>query len=187
MTPAGWLDEARTDLASERILDAAESLFHERGVARVTVEDVARAAGCSRATVYRYFEDRTALRVAFVHRHTRRLSAEVAEAVAGIDDQDERMVEAVIQSVEAVRSRPALLAWFRSGNAELTADLVLGSPVIHAAAAGLIDTVDCVERGYQAEWLVRIVVSFLMFPASTPEQERTLVERFVVPVLSSPA
>jgi len=41
----------------DRILDAAGELFAARGVSAVEMTDIARAAGCSRATLYRYFED----------------------------------------------------------------------------------------------------------------------------------
>ncbi|HPY25671.1 MAG TPA: helix-turn-helix domain-containing protein, partial [Mycobacterium sp.] len=43
---------------SARILHAAGELFAERGVDAVEMQDIARAAGCSRATLYRYFENR---------------------------------------------------------------------------------------------------------------------------------
>ena len=45
------------------------------------MNEIARAAGCSRATLYRYFENREALRTAYVHRETHRLS----RAIDGAD------------------------------------------------------------------------------------------------------
>ncbi|MFC7500779.1 helix-turn-helix domain-containing protein, partial [Nocardioides sp. GCM10030258] len=51
-----WVD--RRAPAVERILDAAGGLFAERGVDVVAMSDIATAAGCSRATLYRYFPDR---------------------------------------------------------------------------------------------------------------------------------
>src|ERR1700730_16821569 len=38
-----------------RLADAALRCFARQGVAKTTLDDVARAAGCSRATVYRVF------------------------------------------------------------------------------------------------------------------------------------
>lgn len=43
------------------ILDAAEALFFERGVARTTLDEVARSAGVSRGAVYWHFQDKVAL------------------------------------------------------------------------------------------------------------------------------
>jgi AcrR family transcriptional regulator len=45
----------------ERILDAARSLFAERGVEPVTMADVAATAGVARATVFNYFASKYAL------------------------------------------------------------------------------------------------------------------------------
>lgn len=69
--PNTWAQSARAD-AEERILDAASALFAERGVAAVGMDDIARAAGCSRATLYRYFANRELLRSAYVLREMSR-------------------------------------------------------------------------------------------------------------------
>ena len=41
-----------------RISDAAQRLFSQRGVTSVTVDDIAREAGYSKATLYVYFQDK---------------------------------------------------------------------------------------------------------------------------------
>ena len=84
--PNDWLAAHRTEAAADRILDAAEQLYTERDQASIGMNEIARAAGCSRATLYRYFENREALRTAYVHRETRRLSRAIKEQIGGIDD-----------------------------------------------------------------------------------------------------
>ena len=69
---------ARTERADAarnraRILDAARSLFAERGVRAVTLEEVARAAGVGKATLFRRFGDRGALFLALLDEHEREL------------------------------------------------------------------------------------------------------------------
>ena len=49
--PLSWLHDDRTQLAQNRILDAAGEAFVELGVAQASMEDVARFATCSRGTV----------------------------------------------------------------------------------------------------------------------------------------
>ena len=44
-----------------RILDAAELLFSERGIALTTLEQIARAAGVTRGAFYWHFKDKTAV------------------------------------------------------------------------------------------------------------------------------
>lgn len=53
---------------SESILDAAESLVFEKGFSAVTMDDVAKAAGYAKRSVYLYFADRDELFFALVKR-----------------------------------------------------------------------------------------------------------------------
>ena len=98
---ATWLGAAREELATTRILDAAGELFARDGVAPVGMAEVAEAAGCSRATLYRYFPKRDALRGAFVRREARRLGDELARKVAQTADPAKRFEAAVLGAVAA--------------------------------------------------------------------------------------
>ena len=81
-----WLAERRTEAAAERILDAAEELFTHNDAAAVGMNEIARAAGCSRATIYRYFENRDALYIAYVHREAHRVFRELGETLSRTAD-----------------------------------------------------------------------------------------------------
>ena len=65
-------DAARNRL---RVLSAAERLFAERGVAGVTMDDVAAAAGVGKGTLYRRFTDKGGLAVALLDERERELQA----------------------------------------------------------------------------------------------------------------
>ena len=91
MAANDWLSERRTEVAADRILDAAEELFTRHDPGSVGMNEIAKAAGCSRATLYRYFENREALRTAYVHRETYRLSDAIKEQISGIADPRERL------------------------------------------------------------------------------------------------
>ena len=54
---ADWLAESRTEAAADRILDAADALFASHDAASVGMNDIAKASGCSRATLYRLIKD----------------------------------------------------------------------------------------------------------------------------------
>ena len=84
MAANDWLSERRTEVAADRILDAAEELFTRHDPGSVGMNEIAKAAGCSRATLYRYFENREALRNAYVHRETHRLSEAIDDHIGGI-------------------------------------------------------------------------------------------------------
>lgn len=65
----------RADAArnTARVLEAAARLFAERGAADVSMEEIARAAGVGKATLYRRFPDRASIAVALLDAHERRL------------------------------------------------------------------------------------------------------------------
>jgi AcrR family transcriptional regulator len=65
----------RSDAARNRarVLDAAGRLFAAHGPSNVTMEDIARAAGVGRATLYRRYPDRAAIAVALLDEHERAL------------------------------------------------------------------------------------------------------------------
>lgn len=52
----------------ERLLDAAQEVFVEKGVSRSTLEDIARRAGCTRGAVYWHFENKLSLLTALLDR-----------------------------------------------------------------------------------------------------------------------
>jgi AcrR family transcriptional regulator len=66
---------ARARRTHDRILGCALRVFERRGHREATIDDIARAARASRATVYQYFESKTEILVAL----SVRLSASVLE------------------------------------------------------------------------------------------------------------
>ena len=56
------------DATREALLDAAEQVFLERGVARASLDEVARVAGCTRGAVHWHFGDKLGLFLALDER-----------------------------------------------------------------------------------------------------------------------
>ncbi|MBF6171600.1 TetR/AcrR family transcriptional regulator [Nocardia blacklockiae] len=178
----------RSAHAAERILDAAAELFAERGVAATGMADIAKAAGCSRATLYRYFDSRQAVRLAFVHREARRIGPAVLREIPADAAPGERVVAGVSAALRAVRSDPLLIAWFRPGDAGLTSEIAETSAVIEAIAGSLFAAEDGVtqeELSLRARWLTRIIVSLLTVPGRDDDEERELLRRFVAPLITA--
>jgi len=53
----------------ERIIDATERVIQQRGLARVTTKEIARAAGVAEGTLFKYFERKDDLLLAVVEEH----------------------------------------------------------------------------------------------------------------------
>ncbi|MGC4961595.1 TetR/AcrR family transcriptional regulator [Gordonia sp. DT218] len=191
-TPAAdWLAPERAELAAQRILDIAERMFVEKGVSAVTMRDIASATGCSRATLYRYYPGKSEVLAAYVDRAAAELGSAVGAATRHESDPGARLVAAVTTAVGGVRSNPALSAWFVSDAAGRSANLALLSPAIEEIAVGFLGDIapgtNPAEQRDRARWVVRVIVSLLTSPGETAAEEREMLQRFVVPVVTTGA
>ncbi|ORL15987.1 TetR/AcrR family transcriptional regulator [Prescottella equi] len=98
MAPRSTGIDRRFD-ARTAILAAAESCFARYGIAKTTMEDVAKAASMSRATVYRYFADREALVAESVVRRARARIDAARQFISGWPTIEERLVEGICQDI----------------------------------------------------------------------------------------
>jgi AcrR family transcriptional regulator len=99
----------RTELpadAREALLTAAEECFAQFGIAKTTMEDIARAASLSRATVYRYFADREALITELVVRRARANMDKAREYIKRWPTVEERIVEGICRDIRKGHSDP---------------------------------------------------------------------------------
>ncbi len=67
----------------DQILDAAERVLVERGLASAAIADVAHGAGVAKGTVYLYFDSKAELLAALRLRHIDRFKAALDEALIG--------------------------------------------------------------------------------------------------------
>lgn len=178
-----WTASARAG-AAERILDAASELFAERGVAAVGMDDIARAAGCSRATLYRYFPNRDQLRSAYVLREMTTALDHLAAGVPTAGDPQARLVSTVESAVHYVRGHPALMAWFASEDFAVGPVLVENAEALADAAArsSLGSGLPGLADPMTADWIVRVIVGLLSYPGPSAAYEREILVRFVGPL-----
>ena len=112
---------ARRDRGMNQVLDAMIDLFTQ-GNLDPTPEQVAALAGVSGRTVYRYFEDSTALMHAAIDRHFERISplAVIPQLGAGaLDERIARLVSARVRLFDAVASA------YRAASAKAPTDPIL--------------------------------------------------------------
>ena len=79
INPSAAAGTERADAARNRrkVLDAAARLFAERGVTDVSMDEIAKAAGVGKGTLYRRFGDRSGLAMAVLDSHDRLLQHEL--------------------------------------------------------------------------------------------------------------
>jgi AcrR family transcriptional regulator len=184
--PGDWLAARRTEVAADRILDAAGELFAQQEAATVGMHEIASAAGCSRATLYRYFENREALYTAYVHRESYRLYREMTEQITSLVDPRERLIEGMIASLRNVRESPALASWFSTAQRPIGAEMAEESEVIKALTEAFVISLgpdDPELVAHRSRWLVRVMTSLMLFPGHDADDERAMLEEFVVPMV----
>jgi AcrR family transcriptional regulator len=187
MAANNWLAARRNEVAADRILDAAEELFAEHDPGSIGMNEIARAAGCSRATLYRYFENRDALRTAYVHREAYRLHDAIKEKIGGFEDPRQRLIAGVTTTLRMVRESPPLASWFAATRPPIGGEVAEHSDVINAFVTAFLislgpDDPAVVER--RARWLVRVITSLLIFPGRDEADEQAMIEEFVVPIVA---
>jgi AcrR family transcriptional regulator len=96
------LDPAATHA---KILESATRLFYEKGTLAVGVNEVAEAAGVSKVTLYRHFENKDALVAEFLRRRSDRVSAWL-RAVSEQAEGPERVL-ALFDALERWFAEPA--------------------------------------------------------------------------------
>lgn len=151
---------------------ATAEIIAEDGPLAVRVEEVARRAGCSRATVYRYVADKDELvREVLVGR-----SAEIAERLEAEIDPDgdpaDWIVEGLLRHADAVRAEPWYQAVERQGATAAVARVGggvkalvgLAAPLVarfldRIAARGVLRTDITVEEA--TEWLIVVHLGLL--------------------------
>ncbi|MFI7004251.1 TetR/AcrR family transcriptional regulator [Nocardia sp. NPDC050175] len=168
----------RQALAIERIHAAAADLIGRNGMGGLTIDQVAAQAGCSRATVYRYVGGKSALRAAVLAGATARVAQLIQRSVAPLSGP-ERVAQAILAALTAVRADPVAVAFLNASTPQEIDAFLAGNPDLAATALALtgIATADPAA----GQWIVRVVLSLLFWPAPDPATERALVERFVVP------
>lgn len=193
---------ADASIARGQILDAAESTFRRYGVLKSTMDDIAREAGVSRPTLYRYFRDRDALVTALIEVRSRRLFDETREFLTRYDTVSEQLVEGLVHLVDLGRQDPLIrlivgpehLGWGAplAGSSELAADLTheMWSPVIDAARERGEIRPGTTNRDI-TDWIVLVelvLVGRMDFGAASDPDLRGFLTRLLLPgIVADPA
>ena len=184
---ASWVREGKADLAVQKILDGAARAFVDLGVSQAGMNEIARYAGCSRGTLYRYFGSRHELHLAFVSDRAMRLVAELQVELQAIEDPSEQLTAYILGAIRKVRENPSMSAWFEPAESGIAARMSRGSEVIASLAGAFESNIESqatslAASGMRARWVVRVIVSLLTMPGESEEEERLAVEHFVVPL-----
>jgi AcrR family transcriptional regulator len=170
------------------LLEAAYTCIGRYGIGKTTVEDVAREAGVSRATVYRHFPGgRDELMREVIAWETTRFFLRLAEAVAGIHDFADLLEEALLYAHEAVERHAVLQQVLATEPERLLPTLTVESGrICRQVAEFLVPYLEAAPRRraavgapQAADYIARMLLSWIGAPGrwdlTDREQVRALV------------
>lgn len=186
----------RPSASEQRLADALLRCMGRWGLAKTTIEDIAREAGMSRATAYRLYPGgKSAILEAAVRGEVVRLVEEVSSAAGQVPDPQDCIVCVVHHAACFLDQHDALR--FMCEHEPVVIEQLLGferADALLATAGELLVPVlaryfDIDDARRTAVWISRIVLSYLQTPS--PDIDLTdlgdvqrLVRTFVVPGLA---
>ncbi|WP_019925262.1 TetR/AcrR family transcriptional regulator [Nocardia sp. BMG111209] len=186
---------ADVEEARGQILEAAQATFQHFGLAKTTMDDIAKAAGVSRPTIYRYFRDRDTLIAELIRLRSRKLFVHGTKFVLERENFRDQLIDGLMFMVDHGRRDPLIrlivgpehmdLATTVVGTSRLASTLTLEmwGPIFDRARergelrAGITNEQAC-------EWLALvqlILVGRLDFEDPADPAHRLMLETFVLP------
>jgi AcrR family transcriptional regulator len=179
-----------------RITDAALRLVARYGLAKLTLDDLAREAGCSRATLYRYYPGKSAVLEAVVAAETARLRQGLDAALADVRTLDDALAAAAGFGAREFAGHAALQFLLAHEPGSVLPHLCFAGAdrllavMSEAVAPHLGRFLPTLSARRAGEWLARIVLSYGCTPpaalSSVGGEAAVLrvVNEFVAPALS---
>jgi AcrR family transcriptional regulator len=162
-----------------RILDATLATMADHGIARLSLEDVAKRARLSRQTVYRYFPSKGALLEATVLREERVFIANMigaAERHRELEPALRAAIEAALRTGQAHALLNRLLA--TEPNSLVALVTTDRGPVLSAARVALeeilggwLPRAPKARLGLAADAVARLLVSYVVNPPADPPHQ----------------
>lgn len=182
------------------VLEATVRCVGRYGIAKTTVEDVAREAGIGRATLYRHFPGgRDQLISEMIAWEVRQFFVRLAEAVDHAPDFPSRLEGALMFAHRAVEEHLLLQKVLETEPERLLPQLTESAPVIQAVLSEYLRPMLVAERlrpgvdpGDAADWLARMALSFMVaegrWDLTDPADVRRLVRgQLLAGILQPPA
>lgn len=195
-TATDWLNDEKQGLAVDRILEAAGVVFSRDGIHSARMGKIADAAGCSRATLYRYFPNKEALLHAFMVRVAQDFGTILRDRLRGMRSFGKRIVEAVAVSAELIQTREDVAPFFSEEGLGLTAQLTANAAAMRDQLAKQLEQESWspkiqgrlradVTPAEAAEWVTRAIFSLATVPveARSGPALRKYLGKMLIPAL----
>ena len=171
----------------ERLLEAAYACVARYGLAKTTVEDVARESRLSCATIYRYFPGgRDELVREVISWETGRFFGRLAEAVAGASDFASMLEEALVFAHRAVEEHEVLQKILQTEPERLLPQLTVDTHRVLGFITAFLEPYlerETLQPGVDpheaSEYVARLLLSFISAQGRWDLTDRQQVRRLV--------
>ena len=177
------------------IIDAAVGCFEQYGPQRTSMDDIAEAAGISRKTLYRVFDDRPKLIQAVLQWRWVETVKKTQKRIAKATGFKEALLEGSVTAVSAVRSdKLAKDIIDKSTDHTLEQFLIRGDERTHRAMQDIwLSTIHqgrregVVKQDLSDDRIIEIIISIhalLIMRDEEPEQQKSFLQDVLVPAIS---
>ena len=184
--PAGGRDSVVRHLGADdrsstrvRLVDGALDCLARQGIAKTTVDDIARAAGLSRATAYRAFpRGKEGILAAVVETEVARLFSSLAVAMGEAGDLEDVLVAGMVESARWLRWHEPLTYLLEHEPGAVLPYVTFGGfdrvmrVASDLAAPFFARWLEPEQASRAAEWGVRIVMAYMLGPVAARRPDR---------------
>lgn len=190
---------ASREATRQAIVEAGYACLARYGAERMSVEDVAQAAGISRATMYRYFPGgRDELLLEVVRYEYHQFFLRLYDAVKDCETLEEVIERGLLVGHRAIEEHEVLQMMLRVEPAALESALLVESAPTRAQVADFLlvylerhELADGVDPRAAASYLARLVLSYMQAPGqwdlSNPDEVARLVRSELLAGIVPPA
>jgi len=169
----------------DKILDGAIACYTRDGIGKTSLDEVARAAGVGRTTLYRYVDNRDDLLAKVLLRDAQLQQEELLVLMRSHDDFGQWLVESMVHVMRGRRTRPMNALLFGDEGSTLLDRINLAPANFYGVAQELLEPLFEVARsrgqireGVTAEgaarWTARVQLSLINYPEEFLNDEDAL-------------
>jgi AcrR family transcriptional regulator len=186
------------DATRAKLIEGASAAFYRYGVAKTTIDDVAREVRVSRRTVYRYFTNKDELFLAVINHELEGISRE-CRLIYETSPFGEGLVEVALLMTRRVAESPTLSRMFAIDAAGETFEVLFGGHEFTASVERFLASFirraqrrgelrDDISVADATEWITHLIFSLLapnpVISEHDDEHVRFLLRTFVLPGLT---
>lgn len=193
-----WGSGSRADEtdAREKLVQAAQVCYQEKGISKTRIQDIAQQAKVTRRTVYRYFANQQEVLIAVFARVIDDYWLDVLKHCKTIKHFPDAVIEALVFSIDYARDAPRHQYMFSSQAQAITNQVYTETDIFAQATVAGLQRLHLQSTGKAfpdteklmmlAEWFNRLILSFVGNPSRSYGSEqrlRALMETMLKPAL----